>query len=151
MLGLHGRDYAGRWLIAWCGRVNRIPEIPLPKLNAVLYLSPDIRAELDQRLVESSFTRFAEHAEWLKSKGADISRSAIHRYSLDHWLRTVAALRSAVGTPSEKAAVSDLRIRALGVVVSGGPVTDEAFREAERVVDWAVGALPSPGPLEGGE
>jgi hypothetical protein len=115
-----------------------------------MYLSPELRAELDQRLIESAFTRFADHAEWLKSKGADISMSAIHRYSCEPRLRTVAAIRCPVGTASENEILYELRIRALDLVTKASPLDDEAFRQADRVVDWVVGTLPSPDALEGG-
>ena len=49
-------------------------------------MPPEIKAELDKRLIEGSFANYEEEAEWLNDKLRDggleisISRSAVHRY-----------------------------------------------------------------------
>ena len=51
-----------------------------------MQLPPEIKAELDKRLIEGSFANYEEEAEWLNGKLQDaglemtISRSAVHRY-----------------------------------------------------------------------
>lgn len=52
----------------------------MPARPAVLKLPQEIRAELDKRLVESSFSGYVALSDWLKKQGFEISKSAIHNY-----------------------------------------------------------------------
>jgi len=51
---------------------------PRPKVKL---LPPEIKAELDRKLVESAFSGAIGLSEWLEGKGYSISRKTIQRYS----------------------------------------------------------------------
>jgi hypothetical protein len=43
-------------------------------------LPPEIKAELDRRLISGGFANYTALAEWLQEQGAEISRTAVHNY-----------------------------------------------------------------------
>lgn len=43
-------------------------------------LPPEVRQELDRRLIERGFSNYSDLASWLAEQGYEISRSAVHRY-----------------------------------------------------------------------
>jgi len=45
-----------------------------------MMLPPDLKAELDRRLISGSFADYTALAEWLRGQGIEISRAAVHRY-----------------------------------------------------------------------
>ncbi len=51
--------------------------------SKISQLPDNTKAELDKRLIESSFSGYRELAEWLTSQGCEISKSAIHNYGKD--------------------------------------------------------------------
>jgi hypothetical protein len=52
----------------------------MPKRQAVLMLPGEVREELDSRLLKGGFSGYVALAEWLETKGYEISKSAVHRY-----------------------------------------------------------------------
>lgn len=52
----------------------------MPARSKITLLPPEIKAELDRRLIEGSFAGYDALAEWLAAQGVEISRSAVHRY-----------------------------------------------------------------------
>ncbi|MEM1055172.1 MAG: DUF3486 family protein [Bacteroidota bacterium] len=52
----------------------------MPARSSVYTLPPELREQLDQRLVASGFGGYDALAEWLAESGHEISRSAIGRY-----------------------------------------------------------------------
>ncbi|STY93093.1 DUF3486 family protein [Moraxella bovis] len=48
--------------------------------SSVEKLPTDVRHELERKLAENGFGNYTELADWLKSQGYEISRSAVHRY-----------------------------------------------------------------------
>ncbi len=52
----------------------------MPSRGKILALPPKVRAELDRRLVEGSFSNYAGLARWLADNGCQISKGALLRY-----------------------------------------------------------------------
>ena len=52
----------------------------MPQRSKIIMLPPEVKDELDRRLVSGSFAGYAGLAEWLQEQGYEISRSAVHRY-----------------------------------------------------------------------
>lgn len=52
----------------------------MPQRSAVEGLPPDVKAQLDQRLVGSAFSGYDSLSAWLSSLGFEISKSSLHRY-----------------------------------------------------------------------
>lgn len=50
------------------------------KRSSVFNLPPEIKAELDKRLLNSGFQNYTALAEWLSENDFKISRSSVHRY-----------------------------------------------------------------------
>jgi hypothetical protein len=44
-------------------------------------LKPEHRAELDRRLIDSGWTGYQEHIEWLKSIGSEVNRTTLTNYA----------------------------------------------------------------------
>jgi ferritin len=53
------------------------------KRSSVFTLPPEIKAELDKRLLNSGFQNYTGLAEWLNENDCKISRSSVHRYGKD--------------------------------------------------------------------
>ena len=56
-------------------------------------LAPELRRELDRRIVESAWSRYADHKRWLRERGHEISESSLQRYGAV--LRSIDAIRLA--------------------------------------------------------
>lgn len=52
----------------------------MPRRPSVELLPELVRADLNSRLITGGFAGYDQLAEWLESKGFQISRSALHRY-----------------------------------------------------------------------
>lgn len=52
----------------------------MPARSAIEQLPEEIKKELEQRLIRGGFAGYQALAEWLQSKGFEISKSAVHRY-----------------------------------------------------------------------
>lgn len=52
----------------------------MPQRSTIIRLPEDVKSELDQKLLTGKFCDYSALAEWLQSKGFNISRSALHRY-----------------------------------------------------------------------
>lgn len=52
----------------------------MPRRSSVLAVPPEIREELNARLVAGGFAGYEELAAWLAAQGCQISKSALHRY-----------------------------------------------------------------------
>lgn len=48
--------------------------------SVVLQLAPELRLQLDGRIIEAGFGGYAQHAVWLEGQGHRISVSALQRY-----------------------------------------------------------------------
>lgn len=55
----------------------------MPPRSKVYTLPPELRAELDARLVNSGFGGYQGLSEWLAGEGFDIKKSALHVYGSD--------------------------------------------------------------------
>ncbi|MDC8804228.1 DUF3486 family protein [Halomonas pacifica] len=55
----------------------------MPPRSKVYDLPPELREELNERLVNSGFAGYEDLAEWLEASGHKISKSSIHRYGED--------------------------------------------------------------------
>ena len=76
----------------------------MAKRSAILTLPAPVKAWLDQALAEGGFARYQLLADELKTRGYEISKSAIHRYG-QQFEERLAALKLAT-----EAAVTVLRI-----------------------------------------
>ena len=54
--------------------------VTMPARSKITKLPPEVKAELDRRLIGGGFADYTSLAEWLAEQGFEISRSAIHRY-----------------------------------------------------------------------
>lgn len=52
----------------------------MPQRSRVKELPPQIRKELNKRLIENSFSDYVGLAEWLNEQGYEISKSSVHRH-----------------------------------------------------------------------
>jgi len=52
----------------------------VPQRSKIITLPPQVKTELDQKLLTGKFCDYSALAGWLQDQGYDISRSAIHRY-----------------------------------------------------------------------
>ena len=51
--------------------------------STVYALPPEVRDQLNARLVSQGFGGYSELAEWLSAQGYELSRSAVHRYGAE--------------------------------------------------------------------
>lgn len=61
--------------------------------SSVTALPEDVRSALNQELAARNFTGYAELEEWLRGRGFEVSKSAIHRYG-QKIERRMAAIRA---------------------------------------------------------
>jgi len=54
--------------------------VSMPARSKITKLPPEVKAELDRRLIGCGFADYTALAQWLEEQGFEISRSAIHRY-----------------------------------------------------------------------
>lgn len=52
----------------------------MPSRSKIFTLPPELRADLDRRLVDSGFGGYCDLADWLTEQGYQISKSALHQY-----------------------------------------------------------------------
>lgn len=52
----------------------------MPAISAIDQLPEDIRKDLEQMLIRSSFSGYQALAEWLQGRGFEISKSSVHRF-----------------------------------------------------------------------
>ena len=55
----------------------------MPARSKITQLPDDIRCELERRLIIGGFSDYAALESWLRERGHEISRSAIHRFGQD--------------------------------------------------------------------
>ncbi|MDO8931889.1 MAG: DUF3486 family protein [Rhodocyclaceae bacterium] len=103
----------------------------MPTSVAVAALPPDILRELKIRLLESRFTNYGKHAEWLQSLGYSMSKSSLHRYATT--LRDEVLL---LGADPERIAIMDLRMRCLELAALTSPDADDITERADDFLDW---------------
>ena len=78
----------------------------------------EIRAELDQRIVDGGFANYRALAKWLNDNGYEIGKDSVHRHGqkLEHRLEAVrratdVARAIAEASPDDEAAMNDTLIR----------------------------------------
>lgn len=110
----------------------------MPPRLAVLSLPNDVLIKLHQRLVESNFSDYHEHSDWLREQGHLISKSSLHRYSIDneHKIRSSTfAISSFDGLDNQRI---DIRMRCLELASRSVP--DDNFEsltsKAEELFCW---------------
>ena len=112
-------------------------EKPLPPPSKITSLPPEVSAQLDERLRNSQFTGYVEHAEWLRGLGYEVGKSGIHAYAQKHRMRIKLRAESgsaADATSSIKAA--DQRIECLKVAAILVP-PDQILERADQLFQWA--------------
>lgn len=55
----------------------------MPAISAIESLPGEVRKDLEQMLVRSSFSGYQALAEWLQGRGFEISKSSVHRFGKD--------------------------------------------------------------------
>lgn len=95
--------------------------------NFTADLPPEIFVQLRRRLIDSQFSHYIEHAEWLSEMGFPSSKSAIHRYG-----ETL---------EEETKKEVDLRIRCLEVAAKVS-VSDDPIAKAEELLIWVKYGKP---------
>lgn len=90
----------------------------MPPRSKVDLLPDDVREELEKRLVGSAFSGYREHAEWLRSKGYEIRKSALAAWGSNHEdqmkvlkLATEEAKAVVAALPDQENAMNDALIR----------------------------------------
>lgn len=90
----------------------------MPARSKVAQLPPEVREELDRRLVAGSFSGYVELAEWLTGQGFPISHAAVHRHG-SQLERRIDAIKVATeeaealvaAAPDDSGAVADAGLR----------------------------------------
>lgn len=90
----------------------------MPARSKIASLPPEIREELDAKLVEGAFSGYVALSQWLEAQGFDISHAAVHRHGRQ-LERKIEALRLATeqaralvaGAPDAEGAVSEATLR----------------------------------------
>lgn len=77
--------------------------VAMPRRSKIINLPPEIKAELDRRLITGGFRDYEGLADWLQEQGYDISRSGVHRYGQEFEAKCEAIK---VATEQAKAIVS---------------------------------------------
>jgi hypothetical protein len=90
----------------------------MPRRSKVEQLPPEIKAWLDQALVQNNFSQYELLSAELKKRGCEISKTGLHRYGQDFeerlkTLRLVTEQARAVvqASPDEDGAVNDALVR----------------------------------------
>lgn len=90
----------------------------MPRRSKVEQLPPEIKAWLDQALVQSNFSQYELLSAELKKRGCEISKTGLHRYGQDFeerlkTLRMVTEQARAVvqASPDDDGAVNDALVR----------------------------------------
>jgi hypothetical protein len=90
----------------------------MPPRSKIDLMPKEIRAELDQRIVEGGFANYRALAKWLNDNGYEIGKDSVHRHGqkLEHRLESVrratdVARAIAEASPDNEAAISDTLIR----------------------------------------
>jgi len=91
----------------------------MPPRSAILQLPDQVRAELDQKLIQRGFAGYVELSDWLKAQGYEISKSAVHNYATTTLEKRVTALKIATeqakaiaeAAPDEGNAMNEALIR----------------------------------------
>ncbi len=55
----------------------------MPPRNKVFDLPPEVREQLNEKLVSSGFQGYEALAGWLRERGYNVSKSSVHRYGQD--------------------------------------------------------------------
>jgi hypothetical protein len=83
-------------------------------------LPPEVRSELDRRLIKSAFSGYEQLAQWLQEQGFEIAKPSVHRYGsgLQHEveeskrvLRQAKAVVEAVPLPEDVDAIMDATLQ----------------------------------------
>src|SRR5690606_11360592 len=90
----------------------------MPPRSAVSQLPEEIRASLDQRLIQGGFAGYDALSDWLAEQGFAISKSALHRYGQRcegglQALRVASEQAKAIvgASPDDEGAVSEALMR----------------------------------------
>lgn len=114
----------------------------MPPASRILTLPEEVIAELDDRLRASNFGDVVAHAEWLRSKGYDIGKTAVGQYSMRNRQRIRASGKAWSTTMGAAAAkIADQRIACLAVArqVEPGADLERSRQLAENLLNWAYG------------
>ena len=80
----------------------------MPARSQVKRLPREVRARIDQWLIERGFSGYSELADWLQAQGHDVNRSAVHRYGQEVQADLEEELRAIRIATAEATAVRDV-------------------------------------------
>lgn len=104
----------------------------MPRAKSINSLPENVKGDLWLRLQTMGFGNYEGHAEWLKAKGFETSKSAVHRYASAN-AATILAHQQGVDAPS----MIEARLRCLEVASSLEPSSPEdLMRDAEDLLKW---------------
>ena len=102
---------------------------------AINSLPAGVVTELRGRLIASGFTRYEDHADWLKELGYPVSRSSIHRYGKS---QALVMASEAADAPGQVLIESRLRcLEIAGKVARPEAAPAELIEHAEALLKWA--------------
>ena len=89
----------------------------MPLRSRIIYdLPPDLRRELEQRIIADGYSRYDAHVQWLANRGHHISLSSIKRFGRQ--LRKIEHIRAAtreaealVASTEDSGALADATVR----------------------------------------
>ena len=104
----------------------------MPRNLSINSLPDEVQNELRRRLHSTGFGKYDAHAEWLRSKGFPISRSAIHRYASTHATTIMSQQQT-----GETLTLIEARLRCLEVASSLAPGSvSDLMRDADELLKW---------------
>ena len=93
-------------------------KVEMPPRSKIDLMPKEIRAQLDQRIVEGGFANYRALAKWLNDNGYQIGKNAVHHHGEKLERRLEAVKRAteqaraiAEASPDDEAAMSDTLIR----------------------------------------
>lgn len=104
----------------------------MPQRSKVSRLPQELRDEFEQRLIDSGFSGYQEHEEWLAKRGYQISRMAVHRHgvALERELELI-KVASEECRAIEKAVEDDGESLAFGILTQCQVKLHQLLRAAE--------------------
>ncbi len=117
-------------------------KIEMPPRSKIDLMPKEIRAQLDQRIVEGGFANYRALAKWLNDNGYQIGKNAVHHHGEKLERRLEAVKRAteqaraiAEASPDDEAAMNDTLIRLVQHALaarSGGlsPEAEQQIRNA---------------------
>lgn len=107
----------------------------MPAVNMVYSLPQEVRMELMKRLINTGFSQYEAHSEWLNSLGYDVSKSTVHRFGQKLESGSDDFLSNEVDEITQSALTNrSLRMRCVEAAVSHG--ASDVLAESQSYWVW---------------